>query len=87
MLPIILSGNLLAMLGLEFAWRPLAVIVSPVLLVMPAVVTWQLSAQALFEVTLPWDAQEVTWIALHLLVAAAGVLVALYLDRRRSRAT
>ena len=87
MLPIILSGNLLAMLGLEFAWRPLAVIVSPVLLVMPAVVTWQLSAQALFEVTLPWDAQEVTWIALHLLVAAAGVLVALYLDRRRSRGT
>jgi|SRR5690606_38814988 len=85
-MPIILSGNLLAMLGLEFSWRMLAVIVSPVLLVMPAVVTWQLSQQALFEVTLPWAGQEATWIVLHLLVAAAGVLVALYLDRRRSRA-
>lgn len=86
MLPIVLSGNLLAMLGLEFAWRPLAIIVSPVLLVMPAVVTWQLSSQALFEVSLPWESHEVTWVALHLLVAAAGVLVALFLDRRRSRA-
>lgn len=86
MLPIILSGNLLAMLGLEFTWRALAVIVSPLLLVMPALITWQLSQQALFEVTLPWDGQEATWVILHLLVAAAGLLVALYLDRRRSRA-
>jgi len=86
MLPIILSGNLLAMLGLEFGWRPLALLVSPALLVAPAFVTWQLSKQALFEVSLPWDAQEGTWIALHLLIGAAGVLVALYLDRRRSRA-
>src|SRR5690606_15822831 len=83
MLPIILSGNLLAMLGLEFAWRMLALVVSPVLLVVPAVVTWQLSQQALFEVTLPWDSQESTWVVLHLLIAAAGVLVAMYLDRRR----
>jgi hypothetical protein len=53
---------------------------------MPALVTWQLSGQTLFEVTLPWDGQEATWLMLHLLVAALGVLVALYLDRRRSRA-
>lgn len=86
MMPIILSGNLLAMLGLEFTWRALALVVSPLLLVMPALVTWQLSGQALFEVTLPWDGQEATWLMLHLLVAVAGVLVALYLDRRRSRA-
>jgi hypothetical protein len=86
MMPIIISGNLLAMLGLEFTWRALAIAVSPVLLVMPALVTWQLSDQALFEVTLPWDGQEPTWVLLHLLVAAAGVLVALYLDRQRSRA-
>jgi len=86
MMPIILSGNLLAMLGLEFTWRTLAVIVSPVLLVMPALITWQLSQQALFEVTLPFAGQETTWVILHLLVAVAGVLVALYLDRRRSRA-
>lgn len=85
-IPIVLSGNLLAMLGLEFTWRAVAVIVSPVLLVMPALVTWQLSQQTLFEVTLPWTGQESTWVLLHLLVAVAGVLVAIYLDRRRSRA-
>lgn len=85
-IPIILSGNLLAMLGLEFTWRVVAVIVSPLLLVMPALVTWQLSQQTLFEVTLPWSGQEANWVLLHLLVAVAGVLVAIYLDRRRSRA-
>lgn len=86
MLPVVLSGNLLAMLGLELTWRPLAVIVSPALLVAPALVTWQLSHQTLFEVTLPWSGQEPTWVMLHLLVAVAGVLVAVYLDRRRARA-
>lgn len=85
MLPILLSGNLLAMLGLEFAWRLPALIVSPLLLVAPALLTWQLSSRPLFEVALPWAGQESNWIALHLLVAAAGVLVALFLDRRRSR--
>jgi len=85
MLPILLSGNLLAMLGLEFAWRLPALLVSPLLLVAPALLTWQLSSRPLFEVSLPWAGQETSWIALHLLVAAAGVLVALFLDRRRSR--
>lgn len=86
MLPIVLSGNLLAMIGLEYGWRLLAVPLSPVLLVVPALVTWQLPQRmALFEVTLPWEGQQATWIAMHLLVAAAGVLVSLYLDRRRGR--
>lgn len=83
MLPIVLSGNLLAMLGLEFGWRYAALLVSPSLLVVPALVTWQLSNRPLFEVALPWGAAEGTWVALHFLVAAFGVLVALYLDRRR----
>ncbi len=82
-LPIVLSGNLLAMLGLEFAWRYAAVLVSPALLVTPAFVAWQLSRKPLFEVTLPWHTSEGTWVALHFLVAALGVLLALYLDRRR----
>jgi len=82
-LPIVLSGNLLAMLGLEFAWRYAAVLVSPALLVTPAVVAWQLSRKPLFEVTLPWQAGEGTWVALHFLVALFGVLLAVYLDRRR----
>lgn len=85
MLPLILSGNLLSMLGLEFAWRLPAILVSPLLLIAPALLTWRLSSQTLFEVTLPWAGQETNWIALHLLVAVAGVLVAFYLDRRRSR--
>jgi len=86
MLPIILSGNLLAMLGLEFSWRAAAIVVSPLLLIAPALLTWQLSSRPLFEVTLPWAGQETTWLALHALVAVAGILVAFYLDRRRSRA-
>jgi len=85
MLPIILSGNLLAMLGLEFAWRLPAIVVSPALLVAPALLSWQLSSRPLFEVTLPWAGQETNWVALHVLAAVAGVLVALFLDRRRAR--
>lgn len=83
MLPIVLSGNLLAMLGLEFGWRYGALVLSPVLLVAPALVSWQLSKKPLFEVSLPWHVSEAAWVALHLLVAALGVLVALFLDRRR----
>jgi len=33
---------------------------------------------------LPFAGQEGRWIALHLLVAVAGMLVALFLDRRRA---
>lgn len=86
MLPIVLSGNLLAMIGLEYGWRYFAVLLSPVLLVTPAVVAWQLSKRPLFEVTLPFSGSESTWVLLHLLVGVAGVLVALYLDRRRAKA-
>jgi hypothetical protein len=86
MLPVVLSGNLLAMIGLEYGWRYFSLLLSPLLLVLPAVATWQLPKQELFEVALPWDGQQGTWVALHLLVAVAGVLVALYLDRRRARA-
>lgn len=84
MLPIVLSGNLLAMLGLEYGWRLVAVVLSPGLLIVPALVTWRLSGQELFEVQLPFAGQEGRWIALHLLVAVAGLLVALFLDRRRA---
>ena len=86
MLPVVLSGNLLGMIGLEYGWRLLAVPLSPILLVLPALVAWQLPLRmSLFEVTLPWEGQQGTWVALHLLVAAAGVLVSLYLHRRRVR--
>ena len=85
LLPVILSGNLLGMLALEYGWRLPALVISPLLLIVPAAVTWQLSNRPLFEVTLPWAGQEARWILLHALVAAAGVLVALYLDLRRRR--
>ncbi len=86
MLPIVLSGNLLAMLALEFGWRVPSLVLSPLLLVVPALTAWRLSGQALFEVVLPWLGQERNWVLLHLLVGVAGVLIALFLDRRRQRA-
>ena len=84
MLPIVLSSSLLAMLGLEFAWRYAAVVVSPALYVAPQVIVWQLSQRRLFSVELPWDPTPTMWLSLHALTALAGVLGALYLDRRRA---
>lgn len=85
MLPIVLSSGLLGMLGLEFAWRYPALAVSPLLVAMPPLVAWRLSLQRLFAVELPWGTSGASWTGLHLLVAAAGMLVALYMDRRRER--
>lgn len=85
MLPIILASNLLGMLGLDFAWRYAAVIVSPLLLSAPGVVSVVLSGQELFEVELPWLGDGFTWIGLHALVALFGVLAALLLDRSRRK--
>lgn len=84
MLPIVLSGNLLAMLGLEYGWRIGALVLSPALLVAPAFVAWQLSRKPLFEVALPWAGSEGAWVALHFLIGVFGILVALLLDRRRA---
>jgi hypothetical protein len=84
MLPIIMSSLLLAVLALEFAWRYPALILSPLLFILPQVITMQLSKDELFFVTLPWEPAN-SWVSLHFLVAFAGVLVAIYLDRRRER--
>ncbi len=85
MLPIVLSSSLLAMLGLEFAWRYPAVVISPTLYVIPQVIVWQLSQRRLFSVNLPWDPSPTMWLSLHGLTALVGVLGALYLDRQNSR--
>jgi len=85
MLPIVISSNLLAMLALEYGWPYLAVILSPLLEVVPMVFVAAASKKPLFLVTLPWAGEERAWITVHGLVAFAGVLVALYLHRRRSR--
>jgi hypothetical protein len=83
MLPIVMSGNLLAMLGLEYAWRWPALVVSPLLLVAPQIVTSMISERELFRVQLPWEPDAGAWIALHALIAVAGVLTAILLERRR----
>jgi predicted outer membrane lipoprotein len=85
MLPIVLSGNLLAMLALEFAWRYPALALSPLLLVTPAIFVQAATRRELFAIELPWDEAQGTWIVLHLLVAAFGILTAFVLDRRRGR--
>lgn len=85
MLPIVLSSNLLAMLGLEFAWRYPALAVSPVLLITPQVFALVASKRELFEVALPWEPNAALWIGLHTMVALAGVLAGVLLDRWREK--
>jgi hypothetical protein len=85
MLPIILSGNLLAMLGLEFAWRLPALLVSPALLITPAIFVRAMAGTELFRVDLPWGDWGATWIPLHALVGVMGVLIALLAERQRER--
>ncbi|MFN2321363.1 MAG: hypothetical protein ABR510_00190 [Trueperaceae bacterium] len=85
MLPIVLSGNLLAMIGLEYAWRWWAVVVSPILLVVPAAFVQSMAQRELFRVELPWDDARGAWLGLHLLVGVFGVLVAILIERGRTR--
>jgi len=85
MLPIILSGNLLGMIALEYAWRYPALLLSPLLLVTPAAFVQVATRSELFAVALPWDGAQTTWLTLHALVAVLGVLSAFMLDRIRAR--
>lgn len=85
MLPIVLSGNLLAMLALEFAWRYPALLLSPLLLVTPAAFVQFATRGELFAVRLPWDDDPGAWLILHALVAVMGVLSAFVMDRMRER--
>jgi len=85
MLPIVMSGNLLAMLALEYAWRYPALVLSPALLVTPALFVQVATRRELFAVALPWDDARGSWLTLHVLVALLGLLTAFVLDRRRSR--
>lgn len=85
MLPIVMTSNLLALLGLEYAWRWAALAVSPLLLATPMVVAWAIAQRRLFAVALPWEPQPGLWIVLHVLVAVAGLLLAVMLERQRLR--
>lgn len=83
MLPIMLASGLLAMLALEFSWRYPAIILSPLLYVMPPLFVTVASRQALFAVELPWEGAAMIWTLLHGLIALAGMLFAVTIDRRR----
>lgn len=84
--PLVISAGLLGVLGLEYAWRYPALVVSPLLHLMPYLVAWRMAQTELFAVALPLVPSAELWITLQGLVALAGTLFALYLDRRRSRA-
>ena len=85
MLPIIISSNMLALIGFEFTWRYAAIIASPLLQALPQVLVHVASSTELFAVELPWEPNPVGWISLHALVSLAAVLVLVFLDRRRER--
>ncbi|MDZ7703461.1 MAG: hypothetical protein U5L04_03135 [Trueperaceae bacterium] len=86
MLPIILSSGILGMLALDFSWRYPAIVVAPVFYLVPTAFAWQLSQRRLFEVTLPWEPSPEVWVGAHGLTLFAGVLIAVFLDRRRGKA-
>ena len=81
MLPLLLTSGLLAFLGLDYAWRKGALIVSPLLYVLPQLIVWALSQRSLFAVSLPWSPSAPVWLGLHALAAVAGTLAALIITR------
>ena len=85
MLPLLLVSGLLALLGLDYAWRTPALIVSPLLYILPQIVAWQLSQRSLFAVALPWQPSAPVWLGLHALVAVLGTLAALWWRRAGAR--
>jgi len=87
LLPVMLSTNLLAMLGLDYGWRYGAIVLSPLLAVLPSIIAWQGSLHPLFDVNLPWQPDARTWIVMHAVVAFAGVVIGLALDYKRARVT
>jgi hypothetical protein len=81
LLPLMLVSGLLALLGLDYAWRLPALVVSPLLYVLPQLIVWQLSQRALFAVALPWSPSALVWLGLHALAALLGVAGALWWRR------
>ena len=84
LLPILLASLLLAVLGLEFAWRYPAMILSPLLYIAPQWIAQFMAKQELFAIRLPWEPAE-SWLSIHLLAAVAASLIVVYIDRMRER--
>lgn len=84
-LPLIISSGVLAMLGLEYAWRYGALILSPLLYLIPQIFVWQVSEHRLFNLTLPWQPNAGRWMVVHTCITFTGVLIMLFLDRKRQK--
>lgn len=81
LLPPMLASGLLAFLGLDYAWRTPALLVSPLLYAAPQLIVWQLSQRSLFEIALPWSPSAPVWIGAHTLAALVGTAGALWWRR------
>lgn len=85
MLPLLLVSGLLSLLGLDYAWRVPALVVSPLLYTLPQLIVWGLSQRSLFAVTLPWQPSAPLWLGLHASAAVLGTVGALWWRREGSR--
>lgn len=81
LLPPMLVSGLLAFLGLDYAWRTPALLVSPLLYAAPQLIVWALSQRSLFEVALPWNPSAPVWIGAHAFAALLGTAGALWWRR------
>ena len=81
LLPLMLVSGLLALLGLDYAWRVPALFVSPLLYVAPQGIVWALSRRSLFAVELPWSPSLPVWLGLHALAATVGTVGAFWWGR------
>lgn len=81
LLPLMLVSGLLALLGLDYAWRVPALVVSPLLYVLPQLIVWALSQRSLFAVALPWTPSLPLWLGLHALAAVVGTVGAFWWGR------
>jgi hypothetical protein len=84
LLPIVMTGALLGVLGLDVGGRVWGPLVGAVAGSMPAAVTWTLSQRELFQVTLPWGEGGALWALSHAAVMLAAGAVAGLASRRRS---
>lgn len=84
LLPILLTSLMLAVVGLEYAWRYPAILVSPLLYIIPQWIAQFLAKQTLFAIALPWEPAE-SWLSIHAMAAMAASLFIIYIDRMRER--
>ncbi|MEZ4608443.1 MAG: hypothetical protein R2865_17050, partial [Deinococcales bacterium] len=60
--PVILSANLLAMLGLDYGWRYGALLLSPLLYAIPVIFVSRIAQHRLFNLDLSWTPSLNLWL-------------------------